>query len=198
MEAGDPKEERGQRTQPRACQPLADLVQGDDREEAADGGDEAQRELELSLHAARELGHARLLSIVQCNLGLVAEALGRPDAAGAYYEAALRLARDLGDRRSQGQFLGYAGLLHARQGRDHDARECLSAGETLLRSMSDWHSLGILLCASAEAYHRAGDLRAAVAALADARAIASDLESVPAESELGRALQGASDLVVSA
>jgi hypothetical protein len=137
------------------------------------------------------MGHAQLLSVVQCNLGLVAEALGEPAEAAGYHEAAVALARDLGDRRSEGQFLGYLGVLHARQSRFGAARECLATGEQLLRSVSDRASLGVLLCGRAEAEHRAGDAQAATDALAQAGAIAVELAEFDVESEFGQALSRA-------
>ena len=153
--------------------------------------DDAQRALEASLATARDLGHARLLCIVQCNLGLVAEARGDPAAALGHHEAALTLARDLADRRSEGQFFGHVGLLHARQGRVEAARECLAAGEALLLGMSDRVSLGILLCASAQAHHLAGNLGAAGAALHQASELAAAVGDTSAKSEFGLALQQA-------
>ena len=159
---------------------------------------EAQSELEAALAAAREMGHAQLLPVVQCNLGLVAEALGAPDRAQACHEAAVALARDLGDRRSEGQFLGYLGLLHARQARPAPARECLTAGEALLRGVADRISLGILLCARAEAESLAGDKHAAQEALAQARQQADEVPDFGPESEFGQALKKARNVLAAA
>lgn len=148
----------------------------------------AQAELESALAAAREMGHAHLLSVVQCNLGLVAEALGEPEDAHSYHEAAVALSRDRGDRRSEGQFLGYLGLLHARQARFALARECLTTGEALLDNVADRISLGILLCARAEAEYLADQEQAANDALARADQLAKELPDVEPESEFGKAL----------
>jgi tetratricopeptide (TPR) repeat protein len=136
-----------------------------------------------------------LLSIVQCNLGLVAEALGAVDRARSYHEAAVALARELGDRRSEGQFLTYLGVLDARQMRIDSARTHLAAGEALLRSVSDRVSLGILLCARAETEYRGGQRDAADAALAQADALARELTGIDAQSEFGQALAHTRDLV---
>jgi predicted ATPase/class 3 adenylate cyclase/uncharacterized protein HemY len=149
---------------------------------------QAQTELSLALEAAREMGHANLLAIVQCNLGLVAESLGAPDEALAYHEASVALARDTGDRRSEGQILGYLGLLHARQARYAQARLALEAGEVRLRSVYDRVSLGILLCARAEAEHLAGHEQVAGEVLLQADRLASELDDLPPESEFGLAL----------
>jgi predicted ATPase/class 3 adenylate cyclase/Tfp pilus assembly protein PilF len=159
---------------------------------------EARAELEASLTAAREMGHVQLLSIVQCNLGLVAEASGDADRARSYHEAAIALARDLGDRRSEGQFLGYLGVLHARQSRFALAEECLAAGETLLRAVSDRVSLGIVLCARAEAQRLAGEPAAAESWRAQAEQLALELADVERESEFGQALQRLRDAVSAA
>ena len=155
----------------------------------------AQGELEASLETALELGHARLVSIVQCNLGLVAEAQGMPDEAVDYHEAALRLARDLGDRRSEAQFLTYLGVLHARQSRLTEARQCLDTGEALFAALGDRVNLGILLCNRAETEHLANNAAKAEAALAQASALASELNDVSPESEMGKALRRVGDLL---
>ena len=159
---------------------------------------DARVELEAAHDAAREMGHAGLLSVVQCNLGLVEEALGDPDRALQHHEAAVALARDLDDHRSEGQFLGYLGVLHARQQRVGPARECLTRGEALLRSVSDSISLGIVLCARAEAEYRAGSQAAAEAALAEAERLAGELSDVTPESELGQALRRTRELIAEA
>ena len=156
---------------------------------------DARTELEAALRAAREMGHAQLLSIVQCNLALVAEALGDSDQALVYHEAAIALAHDLGDRRSEGQFLGYLGALHAREQRFGAARACLATGEALLRNVADRVSLGILLCARAEAEYRAGGRAAADDAFAQAQRLATELSDVSIESEFGQALRRARELI---
>ena len=159
---------------------------------------DARIELEAAHDAAREMGHAGLLSVVQCNLGLVEEALGDPGRALQCHEAAVALARDLEDRRSEGQFLGYLGVLHARQQRFGPARECLARGEALLRSVADGISLGIVLCARAEAEYRAGSRPAAEAALAEAERLAGELSDVTPDSELGQALRRTRELIAEA
>ncbi len=151
--------------------------------------DDARSELQASLAAARDMGHARLLSIVPCNLGLVAEAMGQPDEALARYTEAVNVARDLTDRRAEGQCLTYLGLLHARCGRHAQARGCLVEGGGLLEAVSDRVSLGVLLCARAEAEHLAGDVAAAGAAWAAAQQIEAELVVVQPDSEFGQALQ---------
>ena len=159
---------------------------------------DARTELEAAHDAAREMGHAGLLSVVQCNLGLVEEALGDPGRALQYHEAAVALARDLEDHRSEGQFLGYLGVLHARQQRFDPARVCLTRSEALLRSVSDDISLGIVLCARAEAEYRAGSRPAAEAALAEAERLAAELSDVTPDSELGQALRRTRELIAEA
>jgi predicted ATPase/class 3 adenylate cyclase/Tfp pilus assembly protein PilF len=155
---------------------------------------DARTELKAALATTLETGHVHVSSVIQCNLGLVAEALGERDAAFAHLEGAVTLARDSGDHRSEGQFLGYLGLLHARHGGAARARECLVAGEALLRRVADRISLGILLCARAEAEHRCGNDRAADAALAAARQLADDVAEVEPNSEFGQALSKAGAL----
>jgi len=154
----------------------------------------AREHLGSALVVARELGHARLESIVLCNLGLVCEAEARAADAQAHYEAALVVARRLGDRRSEGQFLSYLGLLHARQARYDAARECLALGQSLLVALSDRLSLGILLCSRAEAEHLSGATPAARAALEHATALSAEAGAGP-ESELGMALARARSLI---
>jgi tetratricopeptide (TPR) repeat protein len=136
-----------------------------------------------------------LVSIVQCNLGLVAEATGRPDEALACHQAALALARDLGDRRSEAQFLTYLGVLHARQARLAEARECLDTGEILFSALGDRVNLGILLCNRAETEHLAGNTQQAEAVFAKASALAAELTDVQPASELAQALRRVGDLL---
>jgi hypothetical protein len=102
--------------------------------------------------------------------------------------------RELGDRRTEGQVLGYVGLLHARQGRAAEARASLGSGEALLAQSADASSLAIVLCASAEAEHLAGDASPARAILERARVLARSLEAGE-ESELGLALARVSMLI---
>ena len=152
---------------------------------------QAEAELSAALSAARELGYVRLASVVQCNLGLVAQAQSQHGQAQAYYEAALALAVELGDKRSQGQFLTYLGSLHRSQERFDTALACLQHGQALLRGVSDPVSLGILLCALAEAEHGALHAAAADQAWAEAQSLAKDLAPVEPGSEFGQALQRA-------
>ena len=143
---------------------------------------------------SRDLGHARLESVVLCNLGMVYDGLARYDEASDRFEAALVIARESGDRHGEGQFLSYLGLLHARQANFVDARHCLDSGEALLRGVSDRMSLGILLCSRAETEHLAGVANDASAALAAADAIATEVKAGP-DSELGLALARVRDLL---
>ena len=156
--------------------------------------DEAVAASEAALQLARRLGHVRLECIVLCNLGICRTDQGQLLLAGGLYQAALQLARDLGDRRSQGQILGYLGLARARLGDFAPARLELADGEALLREVADQLSLGVLLCARAECEARASQPDASAAALAEARALAAQA-AAGAESELGRALRRAGEVV---
>lgn len=153
--------------------------------------DAAEAELQSALLASRETGHVQVQSVVLCNLGLVAEALGNAQGALASIEAALRLACDGGDRRAEGQFLGYLGLIRARQRDFARAFGNLTSGESLLRGVDDQISLGILLCARAQAEHLAGRTEQARLALREAESISSRFADVEADSEFGRALKEA-------
>jgi tetratricopeptide (TPR) repeat protein len=136
----------------------------------------------------------RLECIVLCNLGIVLEALGRPEPARSRLEAALGIARALGDTRAEGQILGYLGVLHAHQGRHADARRCLDSGEALLRAALDLMSLGVLLSGRAEAQHLAGDAAAAAMSLTAATTLAAEVGAGPS-SEIGYALARARKLI---
>jgi len=91
------------------------------------------------------------------------------------------------DRRFEGQFRGYLGALHARASRVEEALASLDAGECLLRAVEDGISLGVLLCARAEALARAGEPARALAALEEARRLFKEAHAGPA-SELGQAI----------
>ena len=148
---------------------------------------DAKPRLAAALSAARSLGHAQLECNVLCNLGIVFESLAVPEQAQSHYEAASAMARTLGDPGSEGQFLGYLGLLHARQARYEDGRRCLDAGQSLLIAVSEQIGLAVLLCSRAEAEHLAGDRATALAALAAADAISTEVGAGPA-SEIGISL----------
>jgi tetratricopeptide (TPR) repeat protein len=133
------------------------------------------------------MGHTRLECIAQCNLGIALGELDQPEPARRAYEAALDGARRIGERRYEGQFLTYLGLLDARQGRQAQARLAFDGGEALLRQVADRISLGVLLCARAEACVLAGQAAQARSTLDEARSIAKEAQVGP-ESELGLAL----------
>jgi len=75
-----------------------------------------------------------------------------------------------------------------------DARKHLERGSALLRELSDAHDLGVLLCGRAETEYLAGDRGAASAALDEAATIAH-AASVTRGSELGLALDRATELL---
>ncbi len=149
--------------------------------------EEALAQLDAALGVARDLGYVQLECDALGNLGTLYERMGRIDEALIYIKAALVIARDMGDRRWEGRFLSRLGLLHARQSDFAEARHHLNAGEALLRAVPDRLSLGILLCSRAEAEHLAGMANDANVALAEADAIAAEVEA-GADSELGLAL----------
>jgi len=155
---------------------------------------EASTTLHAALGVARDLGHARLEAIVLCNLGIVHGELGETLTAKAHYQEALVLTRELGDRRLEGQLHGYLGTLLGRARQVDDARKHLERGSALLRELSDAHDLGVLLCGRAETEYLAGDRGAASAALDEAATIAH-AASVTRGSELGLALDRATELL---
>lgn len=148
---------------------------------------EALGPLDAALALARELGYVQLECDALGNLGTLYERMARGEEALIHIEAALVIAHDMGDRRWEGRFLSRLGLLHARQREFAEARRRLNAGEALLRAVPDQLSLGILLCSRAESEHLAGMPSAANVALAEAEAIAAEVDA-GADSELGLAL----------
>ena len=138
----------------------------------------------------QDLGNGPVKGIVQCNLGMACEGLDRPQEARRFFRDALDTARDVGDSRLEGQILGYLGLLHARQGEVELACECLVKGDALLRALDDRASLGILLCARAEAEQLARQTGLAQLALAEARSVAAAI-AASSGSEFGLALERA-------
>jgi predicted ATPase/class 3 adenylate cyclase len=150
----------------------------------------ASLQLGSALRIARELGYSFLEAVVLCNLGIVNEAVGRASLALNSYEAALEIARARNDHRLQGQVMGYLGLLNVREGRIDAGRTLLTDGASILRSQTDRVSLGVLLCALAQAEFLTARREAGFAALEEATRIAAETDSGP-QSELGVALRHA-------
>ena len=148
---------------------------------------QARASLQTALQIAREIGHARLECVALANLALAEERLGEPDEARSRLETAIELAARIDERRFEGQFHGYLGALHARAARIEEAFASLDAGERLLRALDDGISLGVLLCARAEALAYAGEATRAHAMLAEARALAVQAHAGES-SELGQAI----------
>jgi tetratricopeptide (TPR) repeat protein len=147
----------------------------------------AIRRSEEALHVARDLGHRELEGIIQCNLALGLIEVDRLPEAMTNLEAALKAMRELSQRRYEGQILGYLGRALAKQGQFDAARRSFDDGQALLRDCMDSLSLGIMLCDRARCEWNAGCLDASLAALGEARAIASTAAVGP-DSELGQAL----------
>ncbi|MDB4906898.1 MAG: hypothetical protein JWO05_1682 [Gemmatimonadetes bacterium] len=143
--------------------------------------------LSAALDEVQDIGNGRVQGIVQCNLGMVCESLGRVQDARRHFHDGLQTTRGLADGRLEGQILGYLGLLCARQGEEEAARDCLTKADALLRALADRASLGIVLCARAEAEHLAGHRATAQQALDEARAMSVELSAAP-DSEFGLAL----------
>ena len=154
----------------------------------------ARARLQSALQIARDIGHARLECVALGNLGLAEEMLGEPEAARQRLESAIELAARIDERRFEGQFRGYLGALHARSSRLAEAFASFDAGERLLRALDDGISLGVLLCARAEALARAGESARARAALDEARSLAAEAHA-GAASEIGQAIEGAQRLL---
>jgi tetratricopeptide (TPR) repeat protein len=147
----------------------------------------AIRRSEEALHVARDLGHRELEGIIQCNLALGLIEVDRLPEAMTNLEAALKAMRELSQRRYEGQILGYLGRALAKQGQFDAARRCFDDGQALLRDCMDPLSLGIMFCDRARCEWSAGCVAASLAALGEARAIASTAAVGP-DSELGQAV----------
>jgi predicted ATPase/class 3 adenylate cyclase/Tfp pilus assembly protein PilF len=157
---------------------------------------EALPQFETALRIAREIGHRKLEGKVLCNLGLAHQSLEQTAQAQANFEAAVAVAQAVGDRQTQGQALGYLGLMLAKQGRFDAARDHLSNGADMLRAISSRFDLGLLLCARAEAEILGGNSGAALGALAESTAIATEIDAESTtESELALALRRVRQLV---
>ena len=142
---------------------------------------------EEALRVARDLGHRELEGIVLCNLALALIEVDSLGEAMTNLEAALRTMRELSQRRYEGQILGYLGRALSKQGQFAAARRSFDDGQALLRDCMDALSLGILLCDRARCEWNAGDADASLAALDEARTIASSAAVGP-DSELGQSI----------
>jgi predicted ATPase/class 3 adenylate cyclase len=140
-----------------------------------------------ALVIARELGHLRLECIVLCNLGIIAQAAGDSEEALEKFESALPAARQIGDRHTEAQALGYLGLVLARRRSFEFARTLFEQSQHILQALAQPLSQALLLCHRAECEWLAGQPELALAAQAQAQALADQAGARPT-SELGLAL----------
>ncbi len=147
--------------------------------------DEARERAGDALAICREVGDRRFEGVILTVLANVLRDQGRLAEARTYFDQALPIHRAVGNRQSEGAVLGMLGELLAREGRFDEAREMLHRGESLLTEVGDKLGLANLLCDRGHAEVAAGDVAAALTALAAAEKEADGI-GAGTDSEAGR------------
>ncbi|HCP48183.1 MAG TPA: hypothetical protein DIU15_19245, partial [Deltaproteobacteria bacterium] len=153
---------------------------------------EALEHYHQALAIARERGDRRSECVNVGNLGDLFLSQGDQLSAEAYLQDAIAV----GDETwpvAAGAFRGSLALIRAQNEAFEEARILLAQGERQLRGVYKLE-LGKLLCKKAQVEHLAGEPTGAATALAEAQAIASELNVTP-ESELGQTLATARSVV---
>jgi predicted ATPase/class 3 adenylate cyclase/Tfp pilus assembly protein PilF len=131
--------------------------------------DEAEAHLSEALANARTLGYPRLANTVVCNLGLLAQRRGDFGRAVEHFAVAVGGTLKAGDTLLSAQYLAWLAAARAHAGDIALARADIAQGRELLAPSIDPTSAGMLACAACEIETLAGDHRAALAALQQAR-----------------------------
>ena len=148
--------------------------------------DEARAMYEDALAIHREVGNRRFEGYALGDLGRLNRDQGRLADARACLEWALEIARETANRRQEGAELRSLGELFLEPGQDEEAaRAAFTQAEAVLREVGDKHYLALVLCGRGEIERRAGGLRSARAACAEARLLATETRAGP-DSTLGR------------
>jgi tetratricopeptide (TPR) repeat protein len=146
---------------------------------------DAREHYELALAIAREVGSHRDEGHVLANLGSLHRDQGRIEQALAHYDQALARHREVGDRDSEGSILGNLAELLIQQRRESEARQALGKAEALLQQVGNAFELAKIVCIKGRVEALAGATDLALAALAEAEAVAATISAGP-DSELGR------------
>jgi tetratricopeptide (TPR) repeat protein len=146
---------------------------------------EALEHYQQALAIAREVGDRRVEGITLGNLGDLLASEGDLPSAGTQLRAAI-VACDETWPMAACVFRGSLALIRAQQGAFDEARAILALGDPQVRGVHKVE-LGRLLCHKARVEHLAGDPGAAAAALAEAEAVAAELDVGP-DSDLGTAI----------
>ncbi len=147
--------------------------------------DDALGDYRRALEVARELGNRRNEAINLGNLGDLLAAQGESEAAAEHLQKAIAIGEQVFPV-AVGAFGGSLALLRAQAGAFEEAYALLEQGEPTLRGVYA-AELGKFLCKKARVEQLVGKQDAALACVAEAEAIATDLRVEPS-SELGQAL----------
>lgn len=132
----------------------------------------AERLLGDALLLADRCGEARLVGVIQQNLGIIADIRGNPAAALAHHLASLRTFEYSNDVQFTCAVLNNLGYLHVKEQRYDEARQAFDRALGLARARGDLMSEGVLEENRAELYLMLGELAEAYPCLTRALEVA--------------------------
>lgn len=133
---------------------------------------EAENLMMESLRLAHWCGDARLVGMLQQNLGIVADVRGNPVAALAHYRVSMQTFEATNDLQPLSWVLNNVGMLHAREGRYAEAGESYTRALGIARARGDLMSEGILEENRAELFLLMDSVEEAYAPMRRAREVA--------------------------